>query len=76
MPILGRLRVSVHIDIPDSRYVNPATRNAKEGSHYYHFKVICLTRSGIEPTTSRTRVGRSSTTPPRQLTRIGKPTIR
>jgi len=42
--------------------------SAKQGSSWYHFYyVFGVTRSGIEPTTSRSRGERSTTEPPLRL---------
>ena len=35
--------------------------SAKQGSHWYHFNAFGMTRPGIQPTTSRSRSGRSTT---------------
>ena len=48
-----------------SRNAYNATVKGLGRSYYYHFKVLCITRSGIEPVTSHIRGGRSTTTPTR-----------
>ena len=44
----------------------PETLSSNEGSHYFHFKVVGMTRPGIEPATSRTHGGRSIITTSRR----------
>ena len=34
--------------------------SAKQGSHWYHFNAFGMARPGFEPTTSRSRSGRST----------------
>ena len=37
--------------------------STKQGSHWYHFNAFGMARPGIEPTTSRSRSGCSTTEP-------------